>query len=98
MVADVGARAGSAAPLLECVPNVSEGRDASAIRRLAHAAESGGATLVDVHSDVDHHRSVFTIIGNAEAVERSVLALALTAVNMFGGFAVTRRMLAMFRK
>jgi NAD(P) transhydrogenase subunit alpha len=28
----------------------------------------------------------------------SVFALALTAVNMFGGFAVTRRMLAMFRK
>ena len=28
----------------------------------------------------------------------AVLALALTAVNMFGGFAVTRRMLAMFRK
>jgi NAD(P) transhydrogenase subunit alpha len=28
----------------------------------------------------------------------SVVALALTAVNMFGGFAVTRRMLAMFRK
>jgi NAD(P) transhydrogenase subunit alpha len=28
----------------------------------------------------------------------SVLALALTAINMFGGFAVTRRMLAMFRK
>jgi H+-translocating NAD(P) transhydrogenase subunit alpha len=28
----------------------------------------------------------------------AVVALALTAVNMFGGFAVTRRMLAMFRK
>ena len=28
----------------------------------------------------------------------AVLALALTAINMFGGFAVTRRMLAMFRK
>jgi len=28
----------------------------------------------------------------------SVVALALTAINMFGGFAVTRRMLAMFRK
>ena len=28
----------------------------------------------------------------------SVAALALTAINMFGGFAVTRRMLAMFRK
>jgi len=28
----------------------------------------------------------------------SVAALVLTAINMFGGFAVTRRMLAMFRK
>ena len=28
----------------------------------------------------------------------AVFGLALTAVNMFGGFAVTRRMLAMFRK
>jgi NAD(P) transhydrogenase subunit alpha len=28
----------------------------------------------------------------------AVAALTLTAVNMFGGFAVTRRMLAMFRK
>jgi NAD(P) transhydrogenase subunit alpha len=28
----------------------------------------------------------------------ATLALVLTAVNMFGGFAVTRRMLAMFRK
>jgi NAD(P) transhydrogenase subunit alpha len=28
----------------------------------------------------------------------AVIALVLTAINMFGGFAVTRRMLAMFRK
>jgi NAD(P) transhydrogenase subunit alpha len=35
---------------------------------------------------------------NALILGLSVLALALTAVNMFGGFAVTRRMLAMFRK
>ncbi len=28
----------------------------------------------------------------------AVVALALAAINMFGGFAVTRRMLAMFRK
>jgi NAD(P) transhydrogenase subunit alpha len=28
----------------------------------------------------------------------AVTALVLTAINMFGGFAVTRRMLAMFRK
>jgi NAD(P) transhydrogenase subunit alpha len=37
-------------------------------------------------------RSTLLILGLA------VFALALTAVNMFGGFAVTRRMLAMFRK
>ena len=45
-------------------------------------------------------------LGAAGAVDRpntlilglAVVALALTAINMFGGFAVTRRMLAMFRK
>jgi glutamate formiminotransferase len=72
----------AAAPLLECVPNVSEGRDPAVIRRLADAVESGGARLVDVHSDVDHHRSVFTIIGAGEDVERSVLALARAAVDL----------------
>jgi len=35
---------------------------------------------------------------NALILGLAVLALALTAINMFGGFAVTRRMLAMFRK
>ena len=35
---------------------------------------------------------------NALILGLAVFALALTAVNMFGGFAVTRRMLAMFRK
>jgi glutamate formiminotransferase len=64
------------------VPNVSEGRDAGIIRRLADAAQGGGAMLLDLHSDVDHHRSVFTLIGEPEAVERSVLALARTAVEL----------------
>jgi len=35
---------------------------------------------------------------NALILGMAVLALVLTAINMFGGFAVTRRMLAMFRK
>ena len=45
--------------------------------------------------------NLFGIVGMTLAVlilVLAVLALALTAVNMFGGFAVTRRMLAMFRK
>lgn len=69
-------------PLIECVPNVSEGRDAGVIRRLADAIEGGGARLLDVHSDVDHHRSVFTILGPPDLVERSALAVARLAVEL----------------
>ena len=69
-------------PLIECVPNVSEGRDAAVVRQLADAIEAAGARLIDVHSDVDHHRSVFTVLGAPELVERSVLALAQLTVEL----------------
>ena len=46
--------------MLECVPNVSEGRDREAIDALVAAC---GAALLDVHRDPDHHRSVFTLAG-----------------------------------
>ena len=67
---------------LECVPNVSEGRAAERLRRLGEAVQKAGATLVDVHSDVDHHRSVFTFLGAPEIVERAALALARLAVEL----------------
>jgi glutamate formiminotransferase len=66
--------------LLECVPNVSEGRDRALIRALGGAVEAAGARLLDVHADVDHHRSVFTILGAPGAVERATLALGRLAV------------------
>jgi glutamate formiminotransferase len=44
------------------VPNVSEGRDAAAIEAIAEGF-SQRARLLDVHSDLDHHRSVFTLAG-----------------------------------
>jgi glutamate formiminotransferase len=57
--------------VLECVPNVSEGRDAAVLDALADAA---GSSLLDLHSDVDHHRSVYTLAGpggrDAEAAVR----------------------------
>ena len=65
---------------MECVPNVSEGRDARIIRTLADAVEASGARLVDVHRDVDHHRSVFTFLGPVETVEDGALALTRAAV------------------
>jgi glutamate formiminotransferase len=46
--------------VLECVVNVSEGRDVRSLRVLAAAC---GPSLVDVHADGDHNRSVFTLAG-----------------------------------
>jgi glutamate formiminotransferase len=59
--------------VLECVVNVSEGRDAAALARLA--ASVGGA-LLDVHTDPDHHRSVLTLLGTdaPRALARAAVA------------------------
>lgn len=66
-----------AGPLLECVPNVSEGRDLRVVEAVADAVRGvPGVTLADVHADPDHHRSVFTFLGAPAAVERAALALA----------------------
>jgi glutamate formiminotransferase / 5-formyltetrahydrofolate cyclo-ligase len=63
--------------VLECVVNVSEGRRPELVAALAGAC---GPCLLDVHSDADHHRSVFTLAGEAEALEWSVRALAERSV------------------
>jgi glutamate formiminotransferase len=68
--------------MMECVPNVSEGHDPAVISALADAIEPAGARFVDVHSDVDHHRSVFTFLGPPAAVEQAALALARAAVRL----------------
>ena len=69
------------APLLECVPNVSEGRRVEVVHRMA-AAASGveGAALLDRSSDPDHHRSVFTLAGAPEPLVRALLALSRVAI------------------
>lgn len=46
---------------LIAVPNVSEGRDAEAIAAIGGAFAAAGARLLDVHSDPDHHRAVYTL-------------------------------------
>jgi glutamate formiminotransferase len=48
--------------VLEAVPNFSEGRDEAVLDAL-RAALSAPARLLDVHVDADHHRSVFTLVG-----------------------------------
>ena len=62
--------------IVECVPNVSEGRRGDAIDRMADAIRSvGGVRLLDRTSDVDHNRSVFTFAGASEPVEAAAHAL-----------------------
>ena len=73
-------RARPAEALIQCVPNVSEGRDHGLIRALGDAVDDVGVRLLDVHADVDHHRSVFTYLGAPDAVERATLALGRLAV------------------
>ncbi len=59
--------------MLEAVPNFSEGRDEAVLDEL-RAALAAPARLLDVHVDADHHRSVFTLVGSAEALTESLLA------------------------
>jgi len=65
--------------LFECVPNVSEGRDARFVELCAQAIASAGVSLAHVTSDADHHRSVFTFFGTRERVLGAALALARCA-------------------
>jgi glutamate formiminotransferase len=60
--------------VIECVPNVAEGRDKRVLDVLAAACDGA---LLDVHVDRDHHRSVFTLAGpDADDAARAVRALA----------------------
>ena len=62
--------------LVECVPNVSEGRRGDVIDRMADAIRSSeGVRLLDQTSDVDHNRSVFTYAGEPEPVLAATHAL-----------------------
>jgi len=73
--------------VVECVPNVSEGCDWAVIERLALTIRSAGARLANVHTDPDHHRSVFSFLGRPDVVRAAALALAaetLAAVDMRG--------------
>src|SRR4030088_2346153 len=61
--------------IVECVPNVSEGRRADVIDGLAKViSATPGVRLLDRTSDPDHNRSVFTFAGAPDAVERAALS------------------------
>jgi glutamate formiminotransferase len=65
--------------LIECVPNVSEGRDPAALERIvASVTNTPGVELLDWSADPDHNRAVLTYVGEPEAVLAATQALCLT--------------------
>jgi glutamate formiminotransferase/glutamate formiminotransferase/formiminotetrahydrofolate cyclodeaminase len=58
---------------LEAVPNFSEGRDRGTIDAIG-AALAAHADVLDVHSDEDHNRSVFTLVGEPAQLVEALLA------------------------
>jgi glutamate formiminotransferase len=63
--------------LVECVINISEGRDRQAIDAVSAAA---GDALLDIHSDHDHNRSVLTLVGEEHEVDRAARSVAQVTV------------------
>ena len=73
-------------PIIESIPNVSEGRRADVIERMATAIRQvPGVRLLDYSSDPSHTRSVFTLVGDAQPLKTATLALfdhALSAIDL----------------
>jgi glutamate formiminotransferase len=63
---------------LEAVPNFSEGRDRLTIEAIGEALAAYGRVL-DVHSDADHNRSVYTLVGSEEELVAALLGAIETA-------------------
>lgn len=72
--------------LIECVPNVSEGRRLDIVNAIAAAIRAiPDVRLLDYSSDAAHNRSVFTFVGDEAGLEAAVTALfdcALPAIDL----------------
>ena len=72
--------------VLLCEPNISEGRDQTLVAQvLAPIQEAKGIRILDISSDADHNRSVFTYLGDPEEildVTQKMAAKAIELINM----------------
>ena len=70
-------------PLIECVPNFSEARNAGTLSKIRQAIRSiAGTLLLGQESDPDHNRSVFTLAGPPAAVLESAIRAAVVAAQL----------------
>ena len=67
--------------LVECVPNVSEGRDRAAVEEIVAAVRAvPGVRVLDLHVDVQHNRSVITYVAPVDRAVEAGLAVTRAAV------------------
>ena len=69
-------------PIVECVPNISEGRDAEVISKIVDAARISGVTVLGCEPDSDYHRTVITFAGSPEKVAEAAFELTRTALEL----------------
>ncbi len=76
-----GVEEGNVRKIVECVPNFSEGRRQEIVDRIVQAMQqTPGAQVLDVQSDVDHNRSVVTLVGEPQPlVEAAFRGIARAA-------------------
>lgn len=67
-------------PVMEAVPNFSEGRDLGFLDAIVETARREGVDVLDGSADADHHRAVVTWVGDPTSVERAAAAVARVAL------------------
>lgn len=71
------------AKIVECIPNISEGRNTAVIEAVIdEVRKTAGVTLLDYSSDTSHNRTVITFLGSPEGVEEAAVALAKKAAEL----------------
>ena len=69
--------------LVECVPNFSEGRRPEVLNAIADALTArGGVRLLDIETDADHNRSVFTLVASPESIVPAMFDGIKTAASL----------------
>lgn len=72
----------TSSPLVECVPNFSEGRDPARIKQITDAIEAAGVSVRNVEAGADTNRTVVTFVGPPEAVQQAAFAAIARAAEV----------------
>ena len=72
----------NADPIIECVPNFSEGTHPDVVRQIVLSMKLDGVRLLDFSLDPDHNRSVVTIAGSPAAVVEAAICAAGKAAQL----------------